>query len=90
MGLQADSQTDRIKAANHRVTLPPLEDRMEGKERITRERFSVAFFADTSPDTVLKTFPQFIDDEHPPKYEPITFQQCQDEFLKNAYTFDAK
>jgi isopenicillin N synthase-like dioxygenase len=54
----------------HRVTLPPLQDRFEGKERITKERFSIPYFLTTDPDELIECLE--VEDGEKPKYEPIT------------------
>ncbi|KAJ5935417.1 Oxoglutarate/iron-dependent dioxygenase [Penicillium verhagenii] len=62
---------DRLRSTSHRVTLPPLADRFEGKERMTRGRFSIPYFMAPDPDSVIECIPSCRGDE-PAKYEPIT------------------
>lgn len=61
---------DFLRSTAHRVTLPPLQDRFSGDERMTRARYSIPYFLATDPDLVIECLK--VDDEHPPKYEPIT------------------
>lgn len=63
---------DTLKSTLHRVTLPPLVDRFEGKERMTRERYSVVYFVGANPDAVVECLPICGDAQASPKYEPIT------------------
>lgn len=68
----ADDLADTLKSTLHRVTLPPLADRFEGEERMTKERYSVVYFVGADPDAVVNCLPTCIDAQNPPKYEPIT------------------
>lgn len=68
----ADDLADTLESTLHRVTLPPLADRFEGKERVTKERYSVVYFVGADPDAVVNCLPTCIDAQNPPKYEPIT------------------
>jgi isopenicillin N synthase-like dioxygenase len=61
---------DFLKSTLHRVGLPPLADRFEGDERMTRERYSIVYFCSTDPDLVIECLRP--DDGVPRKYEPIT------------------
>ncbi|KAM0723383.1 hypothetical protein Q7P37_000369 [Cladosporium fusiforme] len=63
---------DTLKSTLHRVSLPPLEDRFEGNERMTRERYSVVYFVGADPDAVVECLPTCIDAQNPAKYGPIT------------------
>jgi isopenicillin N synthase-like dioxygenase len=62
--------TDYLKSTLHRVSLPPLADRFEGKERMTRERYSIVYFNSTDPDLVIECLRP--DEKEPRKYDPIT------------------
>jgi isopenicillin N synthase-like dioxygenase len=68
----ADVLADTLKSTLHRVTLPPLADRIQGEEKMTRERYSIVYFVGANPDAVVECLPACVDDENPPKYEPIT------------------
>lgn len=54
----------------HRVQLPPMQDRFSGDEKMTRARYSIPYFLTTDPDLLIECLR--VDEEHPPKYEPIT------------------
>ncbi|KAJ5632604.1 Oxoglutarate/iron-dependent dioxygenase [Penicillium lividum] len=58
-------------STSHRVTLPPLADRFEGQERMTRKRFSIPYFLSPDSDSVIECIPSCRGEE-PAKYEPIT------------------
>jgi isopenicillin N synthase-like dioxygenase len=68
----ADNLLDYLRSTSHRVTLPPLQDRFTGDERLTRARYSIPYFVTTDPNLVIDCLPSCVDDEHPAKYEPIT------------------
>ena len=61
---------DSLKSTQHRVTLPPLQDRYEGQERMTKARYSIPYFVTTDPDEVIRCLK--VRDGEEPKYEPIT------------------
>ncbi|KAJ5217329.1 hypothetical protein N7468_010337 [Penicillium chermesinum] len=61
---------DVLRSTSHRVTLPPLSDRFEGKQRLTRKRYSIPYFLAPDPDSVIECIPS--ESGEPPKYEPIT------------------
>ncbi|KAJ6004484.1 hypothetical protein N7522_006129 [Penicillium canescens] len=63
---------DILRSTNHRVTLPPLEDRFEGPRRMTRGRFSIPYFMAPDPDSVIECIPSCMRDDLPAKYEPVT------------------
>lgn len=63
--------TDRLRSTNHRVRLPPLADRFEGPNRMTRDRYSIPYFMTTDPDTVIECIPSCTNENEPPKYPPI-------------------
>ncbi|RDW94116.1 isopenicillin N synthase family dioxygenase [Aspergillus mulundensis] len=54
------------------VSLPELSDRIEGPNRMTRERYSIPFFMSPDDDIVVECIPSCISDREPAKYEPIT------------------
>ncbi|KAI9844738.1 MAG: hypothetical protein M1830_007582, partial [Pleopsidium flavum] len=62
---------DQLKSTLHRVTLPPLQDRFTGAERMTRARFSIPYFVSPDPTAVIDCFPACMDEQHPVKYPPI-------------------
>ncbi|KAF7588153.1 hypothetical protein BBP40_006120 [Aspergillus hancockii] len=62
---------DRLRSTSHRVRLPPLADRYEGPNRMTRERFSIPYFMSPDPDSVIECIPSCMSEE-PAKYKPIT------------------
>ncbi|OQE20802.1 hypothetical protein PENFLA_c016G02657 [Penicillium flavigenum] len=61
---------DLLRSTSHRVTLPPLPDRFEGTDRMTRRRFSIPYFMSPDPDAVIECIPCV--GEGDAKYEPIT------------------
>jgi isopenicillin N synthase-like dioxygenase len=64
--------TDYLISTSHRVTLPPLQDRFSGQDRLTRERYSIVYFLTTDPDLPIECLPACVDEENPAKYERIT------------------
>jgi isopenicillin N synthase-like dioxygenase len=67
-----DTVVDTLKSTLHRVTLPPLADRIVGEDRMTRERYSIVYFVGADPDAVVECLPGCVDERHPAKYEPLT------------------
>lgn len=67
-----DIVADTLKSTLHRVTLPPLADRIVGKDRMTRERYSIVYFVSADPDAAVECLPGCVDEAHPARYEPIT------------------
>ncbi|KAL6239068.1 hypothetical protein BDW75DRAFT_199519 [Aspergillus navahoensis] len=63
---------DRLRSTNHRVSLPELADRIEGPNRMTRERFSIPYFMSPDDEVVVECIPSCMSEEAPAKYEPIT------------------
>ncbi|KAL4862723.1 hypothetical protein BDV12DRAFT_190233 [Aspergillus spectabilis] len=63
---------DRLRSTNHRVSLPELSDRIEGPNRVTRERYSIPYFMSPDDDTIIECIPSCMSEEQPAKYEPIT------------------
>ena len=63
---------DTLLSTRHRVTLPPMQDRITGEGRLTRQRKSIVYFLSTDPDTTIETMGSCVDEKHPAKYEPIT------------------
>lgn len=61
---------DLLISTSHRVTLPPLPDRFEGADRVTRRRFSIPYFMSPDPDSMIECIPCV--GEGTAKYEPIT------------------
>ena len=64
---------DKLKSTLHRVTLPPLQDRVTGHERMTRERFSIPYFVSPEGKSVVECLPSCEDEAHPAKYKPIVW-----------------
>ena len=64
-------RADRLRSTSHRVTLPPLADRFEGEQRMTRRRFSIPYFLSPDPESVIECIPSVLGEEKA-KYEPIT------------------
>ncbi|KAL4874335.1 hypothetical protein BJY04DRAFT_225125 [Aspergillus karnatakaensis] len=63
---------DRLRSTNHRVGLPPLSDRIEGPDRVTRERYSIPYFMSPDDEAVIECIPSCMSEDQPAKYEPIT------------------
>jgi isopenicillin N synthase-like dioxygenase len=63
---------DHLRSTSHRVTLPPLSDRFEGEQRVTRKRFSIPYFLAPDPDSIIECIPSCMGADEPSKYEPIT------------------
>ncbi|KAL1988275.1 hypothetical protein VTN96DRAFT_250 [Rasamsonia emersonii] len=63
---------DYLRSTNHRVGLPPVSDRFEGPNRMTRERYSIPYFLSPDPDSVIECLPACMSEENPAKYKPIT------------------
>ncbi|KAJ5899100.1 Oxoglutarate/iron-dependent dioxygenase [Penicillium taxi] len=63
---------DHLRSTIHRVTLPPLADRIEGEDRMTRRRFSIPYFLAPDPDCLIECIPSFMGVKEPARYEPIT------------------
>ncbi|KIX95423.1 uncharacterized protein Z520_08940 [Fonsecaea multimorphosa CBS 102226] len=65
---------DFLTSTAHRVQLPPLQrwedDGANNGLMMTRPRYSIPYFLTTDPDTVIECLR--VDDDHPPKYDPIT------------------
>jgi isopenicillin N synthase-like dioxygenase len=57
--------------------------------RSGRARFSVAFFGDPAADALVECLPSCTDDEHPPKYPPITYGEYLQRRLAAAYPLKA-
>ncbi|KAJ5762359.1 Oxoglutarate/iron-dependent dioxygenase [Penicillium nucicola] len=68
----ANSDVDILRSTNHRVTLPPLGNRFEGDQRMTRGRFSIPYFMAPDPDEIIECIPSCVRDDMPAKYDPIT------------------
>jgi len=62
---------DKLKSTLHRVTLPPLQDRFAGSERMTRERYSIPYFVSPDVDTLVTCLPVCMDEKNPARYEPV-------------------
>ncbi|KAL2010953.1 hypothetical protein VTN00DRAFT_3671 [Thermoascus crustaceus] len=62
---------DILKSNLHRVTLPPLQDRFSGEERLTRARYSIPYFVSPNVDSVIECLPSCTDADHPVKYPPV-------------------
>ncbi|KAF2483460.1 thymine dioxygenase [Neohortaea acidophila] len=76
---------DYLKSTRHRVTLPPLADRFQGEERITRDRYSLVYFVGPLLDTVIECLPACADAAHPAKYEPVTRREFSKMKFAAAY-----
>jgi len=70
----ADLLADTLKSTLHRVTLPPLADRIQGEKKMTRERYSIVYFVGADPRALVECLPACVDSENAPKYKPITQQ----------------
>lgn len=61
---------DYLKSTQHRVQLPPLQDRYVGDERMTRARYSIPYFVTTDPDVRIQSLRT--ENGRMPRYDPIT------------------
>lgn len=66
---------DQLKSTMHRVTLPPLSDRFEGEQRMTRARYSIPYFVSPDSDAVVECLPTCMDENNPAKYEPTHWEE---------------
>lgn len=66
---RADQLLDYLISTQHRVQLPPLEDRYDGDNKLTRARYSIPYFVSASPDVLIDCLRLQPDEK--PKYEPI-------------------
>jgi isopenicillin N synthase-like dioxygenase len=62
----AEWTNDRWVSTVHRVANPAEGDR--GNDR----RMSCAYFLQPNFDATISPLPSCVDDEHPPRYEPVT------------------
>ncbi|KAL1303024.1 hypothetical protein AAFC00_003337 [Neodothiora populina] len=60
---------DQLKSTMHRVTLPPLSDRFEGEQRLTRARYSIPYFVSPDENSVVECLPACTSAAEPVKYE---------------------
>ncbi|KAL8760495.1 MAG: hypothetical protein Q9184_003315, partial [Pyrenodesmia sp. 2 TL-2023] len=67
---------DTLKSSLHRVTLPPLQDRFSGHQRLTRARYSIPYFVAPIGSSVIETIPTCVDERTPKKYGGV----CWDEY----------
>jgi isopenicillin N synthase-like dioxygenase len=70
----ADVLTDTLKSTLHHMTLPPLADRIQGENKMTRERYSIVYFMGADAHALVECLPACVDSENAPKYKPITQQ----------------
>ncbi|CAG7962487.1 unnamed protein product [Penicillium nalgiovense] len=70
-------------STSHRVTLPPLPDRFEGADCMTRRRFSIPCFMSSDSDSVIECISCV--GEGTAKYEPITQLLCSTDSSSNTY-----
>ena len=66
---------DTLKSTLHRVVLPPLQNRFSGDEQTTRARYSIPYFVSPEGPSIIECLPSCTDAAHPPKYEPIVWQE---------------
>lgn len=70
-----NSNTDQLKSTMHRVTLPPLSDRFEGEKRMTRARYSIAYFVSPDGESVVECLPVCMGEENCAKYEATKWDE---------------
>ncbi len=68
----ANVLSDYLKSTLHRVTLPPVEDRFLGSERMTRARYSIPYFIAPDESTIVKVLKECASADNPVKYGPVT------------------
>ena len=67
---------DVFPSASHRVTLPPETASANGRHAtVTRQRFSIPYFVAPDADKVVSCLPSCVSDEHPAKFEPVSFAE---------------
>ena len=74
----------------HRVALPPLQERHAGKERITRERYSIPYFVAPDHDGLVECLPSMVDEKHPVQYEPVVWSEYGEWRAKHSYKHDVE
>jgi isopenicillin N synthase-like dioxygenase len=57
---------DTWAATLHRVAVPPADRRLGSR------RQTIVFFHDPRADALIECIPGCADEDHPPRYEPIT------------------
>ncbi|KAI9728083.1 MAG: hypothetical protein M1834_007799 [Cirrosporium novae-zelandiae] len=62
---------DYLKSTLHRVTLPSLEDRFTGKERMTKARYSIPYFVSPDPEAVIECLGTCKGEKQSAKYGPV-------------------
>ncbi|CAD6585151.1 MAG: hypothetical protein ASARMPRED_002026 [Alectoria sarmentosa] len=67
---------DVFPSASHRVTLPPrAASANHMHETVTRQRFSIPYFVAPDADKTVSCFSSCVSDEHPVKFEPVSFAE---------------
>jgi isopenicillin N synthase-like dioxygenase len=65
-----------LRSTTHRVVNPP-------RERASKARYSLPFFLHFNPDFLIKTMPQYVDDQHPDQFPvPISSHDFLQERLR--------
>ncbi|KAI9680044.1 MAG: hypothetical protein M1817_005060 [Caeruleum heppii] len=62
---------DILKSTLHRVTLPPLQDRFTGADRLTRARYSIPYFVAPDPSAVIECLEACANEARPVRYGPV-------------------
>ena len=75
----------RFPSAMHRVALPPLQERYAGKERMTRERYSIPYFVAPDHDGLVECLSSMVDETHPARYEPVVWSKYGEWRAKHSY-----
>ena len=70
----ADALKGRFNSATHRVALPPLEERYEGAERMTRARYAIPYFCAPDHDALIKVYESLVERDGEKKYEDVVFK----------------
>ncbi|KAL9601263.1 MAG: hypothetical protein Q9219_002668 [cf. Caloplaca sp. 3 TL-2023] len=64
---------DMLRSSLHRVTLPPLQDRFAGDDKLTRAHYSIPYFVGPIGKSIIETLPRCVNKDRPAKYAPINW-----------------
>ncbi|GMF05609.1 unnamed protein product [Ambrosiozyma monospora] len=79
---------DQLKSTLHRVCAPPVDhDASKGSQDncISKVRYSVPFFIQANPSSLIEAIPGTFDRNHPKKYEPIYAGDYIDMRMNSTY-----
>lgn len=70
-------------SAMHRVTFPPIVNKMEGQGNVTKERYSIPYFVAPDYEAVVGVLPSLLKEE--PKFEKVRWCDYGEYMWKHAY-----